>query len=255
MPDFRVFVESSPVGDMLQVGESEAHHLVTVCRAKPDDTVRAFDGAGKEWEGSLVEVGKRKASIRIKQTYTIPPPSCKICLAQALPKGKTMDSLVRRLTEIGIWEIQPLDTRYSEVHLDKDRRESKTEKWNVDALEACKQSGNPWLPKILPVKSMLPWLAENPKQNELRVIASLQDGSRFASEIINDCLGGCMPQYITLLIGPEGDFSDEEYEVAAKVGFQSLRLARHVLRVETAALYAVSVFDQEMQWRSGKVNS
>lgn len=249
MPDFRVFIESSESKDLLNVSERESQHLIKVCRARVGDFVRAFDGYGKEWDTELLESEKRHAVLRVLKEYSMPPPKITLNLAQALPKGKTMDGIIRGLTEIGISTIQPLKTRYSEVQLGEERSEGKIGKWSVTALEACKQSGNSWIPQIYSIQSMLPWLETLKSESQLRVIASLEDGSMFCDKIIKNWmdLNGKMPSDILMLVGPEGDFSKEEYQAAAKAGFQPLRLAKNVLRVETAALYMASLFDQIVQ--------
>src|SRR5690606_28637217 len=91
----------------------------------------------------------------------------------------------------------------------------KAAKWQRVALEACKQCGQDLLPQVFPPKAFAEWIPG--ATSELKIIASLFPGARPLREILR---GIPVPDRITLLVGPEGDFSQEETETAQVAGFQ-----------------------------------
>lgn len=247
MPDFRVHLATAPSPDARQflLPPAETHHLVNVNRARPGDPVVAFDGRGTEWTCRLDRVeGKKHAVLAILSTATRPPLPCALILGQGLPKGGTMDDIVRQATELGAVLIAPLATTRSEVHLDADRADKKTDKWRVAATEAAKQCGNPFLPAIAPVQSLAAFLATPAVRDaELRLVASLHPGARPLRALLADfraAHAGRAPRSAAWLIGPEGDLTPEEVAAALAAGWTPVTLGPLVLRCDTAAAYALS---------------
>lgn len=249
MPDFRVFC-TPPSREPAEIvlDETESHHLVSVNRAHEGDTVVAFDGSGHEWICELASIGKREARLKVRFPQKIKPLPYAITLGQALPKGKYMDAIVRKATEIGVAGIVPLVSERTEVQLEGDREENKIEKWRTAAVEAAKQCGNSFLPAIQPVQRATDFM-ENSKGYDLKLIASLQPGAkslkatlaRFREE------KGRLPQKVLWLVGPEGDFTPAEMSISKNTGFEPITLGPLVLRCETAAVYALSILSYELQ--------
>lgn len=247
MSDFRVFAPA-PVQGVITLPAGESHHLVTVNRARTGDTVVAFDGRGTEWTCELTDARKAGATLRVTATHTRAPLPCAITLAQALPKGGVMDDIVRHATELGVARIVPVSSERTQVHLDGDRSDKKTEKWRVAALEAAKQCGNPFLPEISGVQSLATLLAsEAVASSELRLLASLQPTARS----LRGCLAGFnsrhgrLPRSAVWLVGPEGDLSPEECAAAETAGFVQVTLGPLVLRCDTAATAALGILLHE----------
>ncbi|MEI6051851.1 MAG: RsmE family RNA methyltransferase [Opitutaceae bacterium] len=249
MPDFRVHatpVQAEPTELILSADES--HHLIVVNRAALGHTVVAFDGRGSEWICELALADKRAARLKVRFKQKIQPLPFSITLGQALPKGGTMDDIVRKATEIGATRIVPLASERTQVHLDADRSDKKIEKWTHAALEAAKQCGNPWLPEITPVQSAIAFM-ESARGYDLKLIASLQPGAKSLKSVLaasTDALGR-RPRSAVWLVGPEGDFTPAELSVARSAGFEPITLGPLVLRCETAAVYALSVLSYELQ--------
>jgi 16S rRNA (uracil1498-N3)-methyltransferase len=210
----------------------EAHHATHVLRVKAGDTVNVFDGRGHEAQCRFGEAGK----LAILQQTSTPPLPCRIALAQAIPK-KSMDLIVQKATELGVTGIVPL---ISERTLK--RPIGTPERWREIALEACKQSGNNWLPEIRPPQEARAFL-EATGVFDLKLIASLQPDSK----PLKDILGNVRPASVLVLIGPEGDFTPVELAAAKSAGCLPLSLGPLVLRAETAALYALSILHHELQ--------
>jgi 16S rRNA (uracil1498-N3)-methyltransferase len=254
MADFRVFIPLLPPAgaDLLALPAAETHHLVNVNRARVGDPVAAFDGTGLEWTCVLERVdGRKTAVLRVVSASRRAAPRCALTLGQGLPKGGTMDDIVRQATELGAAVVAPLATARSELHLDPDRAEKKIEKWRIAAIEAAKQCGNPFLPRIDPVQSLAAFLASAPaREAELRLVASLHPGARSLRETLADFRAaheGRAPRSAACLIGPEGDLTGDEVAAALSNGWTPVSLGPLVLRCDTAAAYALSALRCETE--------
>ena len=257
MPDFRVHfsppaapADAAPPELLLQ--PAETHHLVNVNRARPGDPVVAFDGRGTEWLCRLDRIeGRKTAILRVESVATRPPLSCALILGQGLPKGGTMDDIVRQATELGATLVAPLATARSEVHLDADRADKKLEKWRTTAIEAAKQCGNPFLPRIDPVQNLAAFLNSPPARDaELRLVASLHPGARPLRAVLTGFRAaheGRPPRSTAWLIGPEGDLAAEEVSAALAAGWTPVTLGPLVLRCDTAAAYALAALRCETE--------
>ena len=249
MPDFRVFyrpTDLEPVEIRLDAGES--HHLVAVNRCSRGDAVIAFDGRGREWITECIEPCKNSTVLRVRESRQAKPLPHEITLAQVLPKGSTMDDIVRQATEVGAARIVPLISERTQVHLDENRADKKIEKWHTGAIEAAKQCGNAWLPEISPIQNFAAFVRDA-KDYDLKLIASLHAGAmtlKTALSHYREKHGPAAPHKAIWLIGPEGDFSPGELTDAITNGFQPITLGPLVLRSDTAAIYALSILGSEL---------
>ncbi|RYD26018.1 MAG: 16S rRNA (uracil(1498)-N(3))-methyltransferase, partial [Verrucomicrobiaceae bacterium] len=188
----------------------------------------------------ILDVSKSEIRLSLGEVVQRPPLRPRIHLAQAVPKGKTMDLIVQKAVELGVASIQPLITRRTVVQVEADDADRKSSKWQRVALEACKQCGQDLLPVVEPARSFSEWLPRCGRG--LKVIASLFDGARPLRDVLRSTEP---PEDVTLLIGPEGDFTPEEGEAALAAGFQAASLGEIVLRAETAAFFAISAVRYE----------
>ena len=249
MPDFRAFC-TPPTAEPaeLVLSADESHHLVAVNRARPGDTVVAFDGRGTEWICELIADRKNAAVLKVRFRQKAKPLPYEITLGQALPKGPSMDAIVRKATELGAAQIAPLESERTQVHFDGERSDRKIEKWQVAALEAAKQCGNPFLPVIAPVQKAAAFM-EAARGYDLKLIASLEPGAKSLKGVLATfhAVQGRAPKKVLWLVGPEGDFTPAELSQAKTCGFEPITLGPLVLRCETAAIYALSVLSYELQ--------
>jgi 16S rRNA (uracil1498-N3)-methyltransferase len=249
MPDFRVFCSpATREPATITLSGDESHHLIAVNRARAGDTVVAFDGRGSEWICELTSGRKNAAELKVRFLQQARPLPYAITLGQALPKGPSMDAIVRKATELGAAAIIPLESERTEVHLDGERSDKKTAKWQTAALEAAKQCGNPFLPEILPVQKASSFM-ESARGFDLKLIASLQPGAKPLKSVLAAfrAAQNRAPVKVLWLVGPEGDFTPAEMSVAKSAGFEPITLGPLVLRCETAAVYALSVLGHELQ--------
>jgi 16S rRNA (uracil1498-N3)-methyltransferase len=246
MAQYRTFLfsEASLEAGVLTLDARESHHLVRVFRAKVGEAVEALDGRGTRYHGRLVAADAKAARIEIDTVERAPKPQPQVTLLQSIPKGKAMDLILRMATEIGATRVQPVFTDQGDVQIKGDRLRSKVEKWRVTMIEACKQCGLSYLPSLEMPMSLKEWLpAHTPAHGSLRLVASLEDGSRPLGDVLRDA---GEVQAVLVAVGPEGDFTAGEYAALNEAGFQPVRLGANVLRAETAAAYMLSVVDQSM---------
>ncbi|HCR36897.1 MAG TPA: 16S rRNA (uracil(1498)-N(3))-methyltransferase [Opitutae bacterium] len=234
-------------GAQIALPEDEAHHIARVLRLRTGDAMEVFDGEGHVWSSRLEEVGKRVVSVSLGPCTRYSRRGPLRVLAQAVPKGKAFEGLIRHVTEIGVDVIVPLITEHSEVRFDGARELKKRERWESIAVEACKQSKNPFLPKIHAPIAFKDGLAQLKDEKTLRLVGSLESGASWVDGVLDEQLND--QDSVCWLIGPEGDFSRGEYALAREQSFVPVKLAQHVLRVETAALYAWSVTDAAINRR------
>ena len=249
MPDFRAYAPHATADAAeIRLGADESHHLVVVNRCSRGDPVVAFDGRGREWSCECADAAKSGAVLRVRATTQAAPLPCALTLAQALPKGATMDEIVRQATELGAARIVPLMTERTQVHFDADRADKKVEKWRVAAIEAAKQCGNPWVPEIAPV-TRLDELLRAGAEFDLKLVASLHAGAKPLRPIVDvwRAQHGRAPQRVLWLVGPEGDFSPAEMAACATAGVVPVTLGLLVLRCDTAAVAALSVLGHELR--------
>ena len=221
----------------------EAHHCAEVLRMRVGDAVVVFDGAGRAARAVLMQVGKKQVTVQLGENLPACPERVRITLAQAIPKGKTMEWIIEKATELGVAEIVPLVTDRTIVRLDAEESVRKQQKWQRVALEACKQCGQNWLPRVHPPQSLESWL-EAGDLPEFRLIGALTADARPLQAWIQSEGEGAGSAGV--LVGPEGDFSPQEMALALAAGFHPLAMGPIVLRAETAAIFGLSILTYEL---------
>ncbi|MGJ8697187.1 MAG: RsmE family RNA methyltransferase [Verrucomicrobiaceae bacterium] len=217
------------------VGE-EAHHCRRVMRKQVGEEIEVFDGAGRSVRATISSISANEVGLEAVSEVTVDPPSIPIELAVGIPKGKTFDLIVQKAVELGVAKIHPLMSRQGNVKIEVKEAAKKAEKWNRLALEASKQCGQNRVPEVEPPRAFDDWLKSRNK-GDLEIAGALVEGAEPLRALL-DREGGVGS--IVLLVGPEGDFSPEEYEAAFASGFYPVSLGRLILRVETAVFYLLS---------------
>jgi 16S rRNA (uracil1498-N3)-methyltransferase len=227
----------------------EAYHARNVLRLKRGDKVVLFNGRGRESTGEIVDLGRDEIHLRKLSENMTPPLRCHIALGQAIPKGKNMELIVQKAVELGAAEIIPLISARTVVDLDVKEARRKQAKWQTVAIEAAKQCGQNWLPRVHPPRTTKDFFTVALSQPfELSLIGSLQPGAVHLKKVLADFSNEHqhLPKRVLMLIGPEGDFTPAELALARSQGSQPITLGPIVLRVETAALYCLSVLSYEL---------
>jgi 16S rRNA (uracil1498-N3)-methyltransferase len=206
-----------------------------VLRLGPGDAITVFDGAGRSAKAAIRKVGKHEVTLELAEPLHHPRLQPAIVLAQGIPKGKTMEWIVEKAVELGVARIVPLVTRFTVVKYDADEARKKAEKWQKVALEACKQCGQNWLPIVEPPVDGRSFILQQGAGG--KIIASLAEGARPLRQVLQELPA---QDQLTVMIGPEGDFSLEETQLACQTGYQPATLGDLVLRSETAALFTLA---------------
>ncbi len=223
---------------------AEAHHCMDVMRMKAGDRVRVFNGLGSEVVAEITAVQRGAVECRSVERVEAAPPRCRITLAQAIPKGKNMELIIEKATELGAAEIVPLQTTRTVVQLDRGEAAKKQEKWQRVAVEAAKQCGQNWLPAVRIPQSMRTFFEGSPTF-DLMLVGSLESDARLLKQVLAERLGDSVSSAL-VLIGPEGDFTPEELALARVQGCRAITFGPIILRTETAAIYCLSVLSHEL---------
>ncbi len=231
--------------DRLALDATESHHAFDVLRMKAGERATVFDGTGNEAEVEMLKRGKSGTELRkISMGKTAPLP-CAITLAQAVPKGKNMELIIEKATELGVAAIAPLMSERTVVRGSEEDHVRKLAKWQRTAIEACKQCGQNFLPRV--AQPCTPRaLFERNERFDLMLIGSLQADARPFKQVIAE-FGPKRPKSVLILVGPEGDFTPAELALAKGHGCRPITLGPIILRTETAAIYCVSVLNHELQ--------
>lgn len=218
-------------GDTFTLTGTEARHITLVLRLKPGQTIELFDGRGSVHTAVLAGVGNNQVSLAIvesrMESQSEPFP---LTLAQCLLKGKKMDLLVQKATELGVHAFVPVVSRYCE---NQGERRQSFERWQRIMIEACKQCHRATPMRILPVT---PLAQIDSSGFAHRLIA--WEAER-ATPLTNQFFE--QPGAICLLLGPEGGFHGDEIQHARQSAFTTFSLGTLILRAETAALAATSI--------------
>lgn len=207
--------------------DDEAHHLGRVLRKQPGDRVELFDGVGGSAESVVVEVARKKCRLRVANGWQQDePPKRELVIATAFPKGDRARFLVEKATELDVARIVPLHTSRSVVA----PRDSKLDKLRQTVVAACKQCGRN---RLLEIDEPIAWSSFLPGELGHFLVAS--PGATAAAL-------GPPSNRVTIAVGPEGGFTDDELSAARDVGAEFVGLGRHILRIETAAIAAATVF-------------
>lgn len=250
----RVFLlpEAAEGGRNVEIQGPRFHYLAHVLRRKAGDRFQGADAKGNLWECRITQLGTDRLLLELEgpaQSADEVEGPC-IRLIQSLPKGRKMDLIVRQATETGVREIWPVFSRFSLARIeDPADRRSRRERWLRIAREAAQQSGRGRKPDIEEPVDLEQTLDRKRAEGEVRLIFH-QD--RLAAHSLHSVLAGS-PRWVTLLVGPEGGFAEEEVRLALARGFLPITLGELVWRTETSALFAVAavqtVIEEREAWK------
>lgn len=222
-----VYLELENIGlpDELSITGDAAHHLIKVVRLKENEELLLMNGQGLIAEAQVKELGKRDLKVRILKSR-IEPQRNLVKLAIAVPAKEAMEDVLRQSVELGITHIQPLLTQYSEKHFEMNDRQRRV-------LEsALIQSNNPYFPEIAQTIKFEDYLKQiSPEESYLYFSSRPRSNNSQALKV--PC---------TLIIGPEGGFSEaEERALETRANLKFIHLPSYILRTPTAVCTAAGL--------------
>jgi 16S rRNA (uracil1498-N3)-methyltransferase len=222
-------------GVELDVSGDKARYLGKVLRLRVGDQIAVFNGRDGEFDAQLSRISKHEVELLLgaaRETQT--ESDLKIHLVQGISRGERMDLVVQKATELGVKRITPVLTEYGVVKLAAERATKRQEHWQKIAISACEQSGRTRPPLVEVPLTLKEWFGQRSQRADVELI--LQPGAATNLSAI------AAPQTkVCLMIGPEGGFSQSEYEDAGLCGFEPVSLGPRVLRTETAAISALAI--------------
>lgn len=235
MPRFYC-AQSLSIGQLVILPDAVAHH-VQVLRLEPGDLITLFNGEGGEYTATLSSISKKGVSAEPKtfSPYEAELPFA-ITLAQALPEASKMDWIVEKAVELGVAGIQPLAAQRCVVRLSQERAIKKSVHWQAIIVAACEQSGRNRLPHLAEPAHFTDWIGQH--DLHLRILLTPR-----AEQSLSDWARHHPPQAVTLLIGPEGGFTEAEENTAREHNVLCLSMGQRVLRTETAGLAALAALN------------
>ncbi len=227
-----LFFSNTIEGDLIRLDEDESRHCLKVLRLGRNDVIYITDGRGNLYEARITDTALQKVTALIVQTIVKPEEKgfgLHIAIAPT-KNSERFEWFLEKSSEIGIDEITPVFCTHSE------RNSIKPERLHKIIVSAVKQSLRTRLPRL----------------NEAVALTDFLNAPRPGMKFIASCLSGREPEIqhvytkghdATVLIGPEGDFSEAEIEAAANAGFIPVSLGPDRLRTETAGIYVTAAIN------------
>jgi 16S rRNA (uracil1498-N3)-methyltransferase len=229
------------VGDTVLLSPEESAHVTRVLRMLPGEKVQLI-AAERLYAGELIAVDATATTARVLAELPSSEAVVQVTLVQGLPKADKMEMIIQKATELGVWDVLPVEMERSVARFDpKDTR--KLERWNRVAREAAKQSGRARVPEVrAPLRMAQAVKALQAEQYDAVLIAWEEEGDRLLSKVLaRKLMKSPGLRKMALVIGPEGGITPAEVEALTAIGAESVSLGRHILRTETAGLCALAI--------------
>lgn len=218
-------LESIERDSLISITDENLHHLSNVVRIKKGESLLLLDGQGRKVSSTVDTITKKNIQIKVNSNEFSEPPALKIKLAFSIPKREAQEDIFRLATELGVHEIIPFVSEFSQRSLIKEERIDKILK------SALIQSNNTYLPKVSKLHTYQEFLGHLGAAAQYIYFSSQRPCKEMIQAVVDDPL---------MIIGPEGGFSSDEEELILKSGKVSLvHLSTPIMRAPTALAAAV----------------
>lgn len=225
--------------DNVPIAGEAYRHLIRVLRLKVGDSVLLCDGHGLEATATVTRVDKASAEAEIESRQTLPLPPVQLTLFQGLPKNSSWEWILQKVTELGITEIVPMICQHSVPKMDQRSSQKRIQRWQRIADEASKQCERAYFPVVHPP---IKWAEALDRSSD----TGLLFWARETNQMLWQVLDHRRYHRLSLFVGPEGGFSDQEVRQAREQGLQTVSLGNTILRAETAAIVATALTLSEL---------
>lgn len=242
---YQFFVEDDQIGaDVINITGADVNHIRNVLRMKPGEQVRISNQRGRDFLCSVAALSEHEVLLNIEQRdIKSTELSSRIYLFQGIPKGERMETVIEKAVELGVYEIIPVAMKYCVVKLDEKKAQKKVARWQEIARSAAKQSKRSLIPQIHPIMGFREAAAYATQCDRCLVPYENEEGmaaARRAFEHLADAGS------ISVFIGPEGGFAEEEIG-ALRDQALVLSLGARILRTDTAAITMLSLLMMELE--------
>lgn len=216
----------------ISLTKEQAHYLATVLRMRKNDKVYLFNNEDAEYLAIINELDKKSANLSVISKQICERESTlNTTLGIGMARGQHMDFAIQKSVELGVNRIVPLITEFSNVKVSEDRVENKLQHWQQIIIHAAEQCGRTHIPQLFKPQKVNEFIISD--KDALKIIFHPETDVTITQIKEN-------PQSVSILIGPEGGFSESEIELATQNNFKLLTLGPRVLRAETAVVSALT---------------
>ena len=228
----KLFIDYIPDKNIVLEGE-EYRHIIKSLRMKKGDILTVTDRCGTDYGCRIVEIGKDFASLEICYTQANESePTCAVTIYQGVPKGSKLEDVIQKCTELGAVRIVPTLTKRCVSRPDDKSAKRKNERYSKIALEAAQQSGRGIIPEISAQVTLKQ--AVSADDSEVKILFYEGGGEPLKSLIAPET------KSVSIYIGPEGGFDEDEVELIKQSGAKVATLGKRILRTQTAPVAALS---------------
>ena len=223
----------------------DVNHVKNVLRLKENDELIVSDGRGRDYHCRISGITNEEVVADICDICdNFSELSTEITLFQGFPKGDKMELFIQKTVELGVTRIVPVMTKRTVVKLDDKKAKKKTERYNMIAESAAKQSGRGMIPEVTMPVSFAEAVSMAEKLDMNIIPYEEAEGVEYSRNIIKSIKG---KKSLGIFIGPEGGFAREEVEKALDAGASAITLGHRILRTETAGMAVVSIIMFELE--------
>ncbi|MBN1943777.1 MAG: 16S rRNA (uracil(1498)-N(3))-methyltransferase [Phycisphaerae bacterium] len=225
----RFYVSPLSAGEV-SLPADEARHALKVLRLRVGSEVEVFDGRGGWAVGEISRAGRSDVAVQVEQVHQAEPLRTRVHVAFAVPKGKRLDWLLEKATELAAAALQPIRFERS-VAGGEELSDATRDRWWSHCIAAAKQSGLAWLPALHDPTPLSVFLRQNTEA--LCLVGDITPDASSLKDVLSNRQPP--PEDVILLIGPEGGFTPAEQDAIRTAGYRPVRLGATTLRIETAA--------------------
>jgi len=235
--------------------QNQVHQITRVLRAKPGETFEALDGDGNLYICIISQITRNQVVAEITSVTFEPKDTARpqVNIVMALLKGDQFELSIQKLSELGVSSITPCTTSHTVVRLQDSDLEKKYERWLSIASEATEQSEGFYLPRMHSLENLNQALINlSTKNDALNILLAERGTSPPLLHLLEEGMQTQSIKEINLVVGPEGGFSDQEFELAQSLKFKFATLGKRVFKAGTAAITsvgAVNFFIDNMQFK------
>ncbi|MFA6308727.1 MAG: 16S rRNA (uracil(1498)-N(3))-methyltransferase [Clostridia bacterium] len=247
----KFFINKSDItGNIIIIAGEDVSHIKKVLRLKVGNNLTLCDGNSMDYNCVIEKIDEKAVTLRIMCTsFSDTEPKINVTLYQGIPKSDKFDYIIQKSVELGVKSIVPIITERTVVKIENESDGiKKAARWQKIAYEAAKQSNRGIIPKVeLPIAFSK--ALEQINNYQLKIIPYEKENKIDLKSVLNEYIINVSENKgldVSVIIGPEGGFTEEEVEKAKEKGVQSVTLGPRILRTETAGVNVLSILMYEL---------